>query len=93
MKKRYYNPHSAPPSAREGQVLRIFQATRELNRWSHTDFDCEKDAKESLARWEKKLKYHALEGITITSTRVCRYDLDELPFYQKISPKDFSFPG
>jgi transposase len=46
------------------------QATRELSKWSHTDFDCEKDAQEALSRWSKKLKYHILEGIAITSKRV-----------------------
>ena len=37
------------------------QATRELTRWSHTEFDCEVDAREALSRWEKTLKYHALD--------------------------------
>lgn len=46
------------------------QATRELTRWSHTEFDCEIDAREALSRWGKKLKYHTLDEITITSKRV-----------------------
>jgi len=46
------------------------QATRELARWSHTEFDCEIDAREALSRWGKKLKYHTLDEITIMSKRV-----------------------
>lgn len=46
------------------------EATRELKRWSHTEFDCEVDAKEALSRWGKKLKYHVLDEITILSKRV-----------------------
>lgn len=46
------------------------QALRELKRWSRLDFDCEKDAREALSRWGKKLKYHALAGITVMSKRV-----------------------
>jgi transposase len=45
-------------------------ASRELNKLSHMDFDCEKDAQEILSRWSKKLKYHILEEITTTSKRV-----------------------
>lgn len=45
-------------------------ATSELNRLSHTDFDCEKDGREALLRWGKKLKYHALEEIAHTGRRV-----------------------
>ena len=44
--------------------------TRELNQWSRTDFDCEKDAKEALLRWSSKLKYHCLEEITVESKKV-----------------------
>jgi transposase len=45
---------------------------RELNRWSRTDFDCEKDAKEALARWGEKLKYHCLEEIEIKPKKVAQ---------------------
>jgi transposase len=45
--------------------------TCELNKLFCTDFACEKDAKEALLRWSKKLKYHSLEEITITSKKVC----------------------
>ena len=45
---------------------------RELNRWSRTDFDCEKDAKEALVRWGKKLKYHCLEEMEIKSKKVAQ---------------------
>lgn len=45
-------------------------ATRELTRWSRTKFDCEIDAREALARWGKKLKYHVLDEIRIISKRV-----------------------
>jgi transposase len=45
---------------------------RELSQWSRTDFDCEKDAREALARWSKKLKYHSLDGIDITPKKVCQ---------------------
>jgi transposase len=44
--------------------------TSELKRWCQTDFDCEKDAKEALSRWSKKLKYHNLEEISIESKKV-----------------------
>jgi transposase len=43
--------------------------TRELNRWLSTDFDCENDAKEAVLRWGKKLKYHCLEEIEVTSKK------------------------
>ncbi len=46
------------------------EANRELKRWLHTDFDCEKDAKEALLRWGKRLKYHTLEEITLSSKRI-----------------------
>jgi len=46
------------------------EKTKELNRWMRTDFDCEKDAKEALLRWSKKLKYHYLDEVTIESTKV-----------------------
>jgi len=46
------------------------QATRELTRLSHTEFDCEIDARETLFRWGKKLKYHVLDEITIMSRKV-----------------------
>lgn len=46
------------------------QATKELTRWSHTEFDCEIDAKEALLRWGKKLKYHTLDEITIMNKKV-----------------------
>ncbi len=46
------------------------KATRELTRWSHTEFDCEIDAREALVRWGKQLKYHALDEITIMSKKV-----------------------
>lgn len=45
------------------------QGDQELNRWSHTEFDCEKDAKEALLRWGKQLKYHTIEDITVTSKK------------------------
>ena len=41
-----------------------------MNKWSCTDFDCEKDAQEALFRWGKKLKYHTLEEIIVTSKRI-----------------------
>lgn len=44
---------------------------RELNKWFHTDFNCEKDAREALLRWSKKLKYHCLEEMTVNSKKVC----------------------
>lgn len=46
------------------------QKTKELNQWSRTDFACEKDAKEALLRWNKKLKYHCLDEITMESKKV-----------------------
>lgn len=46
------------------------QKARELNKWSCTDFDCEKDAKEALLRWDKKLKYHCLEKITVEAKKL-----------------------
>lgn len=46
------------------------QKTKELNQWFRTDFDCEKDAKETLLRWSKKLKYHCLDEITVKSRKV-----------------------
>jgi len=46
------------------------QATRELTRWSQTEFDCEIDAREALSRWGKKLKFHVLDEITIMSKRI-----------------------
>jgi transposase len=45
---------------------------RELKRWSRTDFDCEKDAKEALVRWGEKLKYHCLEEIEIKPKKVAQ---------------------
>lgn len=45
------------------------QAERELKRWFHTDFECEKDATMALSRWGKKLKYHILEEITVMNAR------------------------
>jgi transposase len=48
------------------------QKTRELNQWSRTDFDCEKDAKEALLRWSRKLKYHCPEEIIVESKKVHR---------------------
>ena len=41
----------------------------ELVTLARTDFDCEKDAKEALLRWSKKLKYHCLDEITIESKK------------------------
>ena len=46
------------------------EATRELKRWSRTDFGCEKDAEATLLRWAKKLKYHALEEMNLSSKRI-----------------------
>jgi len=46
------------------------QQTKELNRFSRIDFDCENDAKEALIRWSKRLKYHSLYEVKISSKRV-----------------------
>lgn len=46
------------------------EKSRELKRWSHTDFDCENDAKEALLRWGKKLKYHCLEEVTVSAKKI-----------------------
>lgn len=76
VKQRWLLVYSEQAYLREAKTLRNRiqkekdQATRELNRWSHKNFGCEKDAKEALSQWEKKLKYHDIEGITITNTRV-----------------------
>lgn len=49
------------------------EKTRELNQWLRTDFDCEKDAKEAVLRWSKKLKYHCLDEIEIITQKVHRH--------------------
>ncbi len=46
------------------------QATRKLNQQSRINFDCEKDAREALSRWVKKLKYHDQGEIILTKTKV-----------------------
>ena len=45
------------------------EAIKDLKRWSHRDFECEKDAKNSLLRYERKLKYHRIKQIEIRETR------------------------
>ncbi|MCB1110476.1 MAG: IS1634 family transposase, partial [Chlamydiia bacterium] len=76
VKQRWLLVRSEQAYLREAKTLKKWiqkekdRAVRELKQWSHTDFDCEKDAKTALSRWEKKLKYHMLEETTITSTRV-----------------------
>jgi len=46
------------------------EKARELNRWSQTDFECEKDAKDAVLRWSKKLKYHCLGQVEIITKKV-----------------------
>lgn len=41
----------------------------EVNKYSAQDFDCEEDARKTLERWAKKLKYHKLENIEIASKK------------------------
>jgi transposase len=76
VKQRWLLVHSDQAYAQEEKTLKKQiqkerdQATRELKKWSHTDFDCEKDAQEALRRWSKKLKYHVLEGVKLMSKRI-----------------------
>lgn len=76
VKQRWLLVYSEQAYAREEKTLkRQIQKekdlkTRELNQLSRAYFACEKDAKEALLRWEKKLKYHCLEEITVTSKKV-----------------------
>ncbi len=76
VKQRWLLVYSEQAHLREAKTLKKKiqkekdQAESELKRWSHTDFDCEKDSREALSRWGKQLKYHILEGITITRIRV-----------------------
>lgn len=76
VKQRWLLVYSEQAYLREAKTLKKQiqkeqeQKTRELNQWSRTDFDCEKDAKEALLRWGRKLKYHCLEEITVESKKV-----------------------
>jgi transposase len=76
VKQRWLLVHSDQAYQREAKTLkkRIQKekelAIKEVKSWSRVDFDCEKDAREALLRWEKKLRYHHLEEITITSTKI-----------------------
>jgi transposase len=74
-KQRWLLVHSEQAHIRESKTLKKQiekekdRMTRELTRWSSTEFDCEIDAREALARFEKQLKYHFIDEITIESKR------------------------
>jgi transposase len=76
VKQRWLLVHSEQAYLREEKTLkkRIHkeneEKTKELNRWMRTDFDCEKDAKEALLRWSKKLKYHCLDEVIVESKKI-----------------------
>jgi transposase len=76
IEQRWLLVYSEQAYAREAKTLKKRiqkekdEASRELRKLSHMDFDCEKDAQEALRRWGKKLKYHILEEITSTSKRI-----------------------
>jgi len=76
VKQRWLLIHSEQAYLREEKTLKkriqkeSEEKTKELNRWMRTDFDCEKDAKEALLRWSRKLKYHCLDEITIESKKI-----------------------
>jgi transposase len=76
VEQRWLLVHSEQAYLREEKTLkkRIHkeseEKTKELNRWMHTDFDCEKDAKEALLRWSKKLKYHCLDEVSVKSKKI-----------------------
>ena len=75
IKQRWLLVHSDQARLREEKTLKKQiekekqQALKDLKRWSTTDFDCEKDAKETVLRWGKKLKYHVLDKMTISSKK------------------------
>lgn len=76
IKQRWLLVYSEQAYIREEKTLKRLiekekdQKMSELNRWLRTNFDCENDAKEALLRWSKKLKYHCLSEIEITSKKV-----------------------
>ncbi len=78
VKQRWLLVYSEQAYIREEKTLRRQvqkeneEQKRELNRWLRTDFDCENDAKEAVLRWSKKLKYHCLNEIEITSKKTHR---------------------
>jgi len=75
VKQRWLLVHSDQARLREEKTLKKRieqekqQALKDLRSWSRTDFDCEKDARETLLRWGKKLKYHVLNEMTISSKK------------------------
>lgn len=76
VEQRWLLVHSEQAYLREEKTLkkRIHkegeEKTKELSRWMRTDFDCEKDGREALLRWGKKLKYHCLEEITVEAKKI-----------------------
>ena len=76
IKQRWLLVYSEQAYAREAKTMKKQiqkekeKANRELKRWSCTDFDCGEDAKKALLQWGKKLKYHTLEEINLTSRRI-----------------------
>ncbi len=46
------------------------ETSKRLKKFSRIEFDCKEDAKEALERLSKELKYHAIDGITVTEKRL-----------------------
>jgi transposase len=76
VKQRWLLVHSDQAYEREAKSLKKQiqkeqeAASQELSKFSHMEFDCEKDAQEALSRLAKKLKYHVFKEMTTASKRV-----------------------